>query len=510
MSATTSRLPRSWTTARLEEIGEVITGNTPPTAHPEYYGGEIPFVRPPALKDGPITGTALRISDDGARHARIVPADAVFVSCIGILGKTGIALAPSAFNQQINAIVFTTQINSRYGFYACQTLTLQLEAVASATTVSIVNKAKFAKLTIPVAPSAEQHRIVAEIEKQLTRLNAAVAALEGAQTKLKRYRASVLKAACEGRLVPTEAELARSEGRDYEPADTLLERILKDRRAKWEADQLQKMRGAGSEPKDDRWKAKYKEPVPPDFEGLTASPEGWTWATLDQMSPVFVDCAHRTPKYSPTGFPALRPRDVVNGQLNLDGAARVSQAEFDRQTERRIPQPGDIIYSRELSYGWGVKLPLGLEVCMSQGMALIRPHPELDSDFFLILLNGPVGRRQAEGAATGSAHPHINLGDIKSYTFPLPPTEEQRRITPEVDSRTSVIHHLEVSTQKCLARAERLRQSILKRAFEGKLVPQDPDDEPARVLLERIQSEREQEDADARPKRKPRARSRAK
>ena len=89
----------------------------------------------------------------------------------------------------------------------------------------------FADYPLPLPPLPEQHRIVAEIEKQFTRLDASVAALKRVQANLKRYRASVLKAACEGKLVPIEAELARTEGRDYEPADQLLERILSERRA---------------------------------------------------------------------------------------------------------------------------------------------------------------------------------------------------------------------------------------------------------------------------------------
>ena len=114
-----------------------------------------------------------------------------------------------------------------------------------------------------LAPRREQDRIVAEIEKQFSRLDAATAALKRVQANLKRYRASVLKAACEGRLVPTEAELARKEGRDYEPADKLLERILRERRARWEADTLAKMIASGKPPKDGHWKQKYKEPVAP-------------------------------------------------------------------------------------------------------------------------------------------------------------------------------------------------------------------------------------------------------
>ena len=102
-------------------------------------------------------------------------------------------------------------------------------------------------------------------------LDASVAALKRVQANLKRYRASVLKAACEGRLVPTEAELARAEGRDYEPADRLLERILAERRARWEAQE--KRRG------------KYKEPVAPDTSDLPELPEGWVWAiSLDQLT----------------------------------------------------------------------------------------------------------------------------------------------------------------------------------------------------------------------------------
>ena len=121
----------------------------------------------------------------------------------------------------------------------------------------------------PLPPLPEQRRIVAEIEKQFTRLDASVAALKRVQANLERYRASVLKAACEGKLVPTEAELARAEGRDYEPADRLLSRILSERRARWEA---QEKRGR-----------KYREPVAPDTSGLLELPEGWSYILIQQL-----------------------------------------------------------------------------------------------------------------------------------------------------------------------------------------------------------------------------------
>ena len=115
-------------------------------------------------------------------------------------------------------------------------------------------------------PLPEQRRIVAAIERHFSRLDAAVASLERAQANLKRYRTSVLKAACEGELVPTEAHLAKSEGRGYEPADQLLARVLAERRARWQA---QAKRGR-----------KYKEPAAPATSELPQLPEGWVWASV--------------------------------------------------------------------------------------------------------------------------------------------------------------------------------------------------------------------------------------
>ena len=132
-----------------------------------------------------------------------------------------------------------------------------------------VNAKKLATLELPLPPLPEQRHIVAEIEKHFTRLDASVAALKRVQANLKRYRASVLKSACEGKLVPTEAELAQSEGRDYEPSDRLLERILSERRAQWESQE--KRRG------------KYKEPVAPDTSNLPELPEGWSYVQIHQI-----------------------------------------------------------------------------------------------------------------------------------------------------------------------------------------------------------------------------------
>ena len=171
-----------------------------------------------------------------------------------------------------------------YYFFASSFFQEALKTIIKATAQPAFGVTNFKRLPMPIAPTGEQDRIVSEIEKQFTRLDAATAALKRVQANLKRYRASVLKAACEGRLVPTEAELARKEGRDYEPADKLLQRILRERRARWEADTLAKMHASGKPPKDDHWKQKYSIPEPPDNTGLGGLPEGWSWASPDQLS----------------------------------------------------------------------------------------------------------------------------------------------------------------------------------------------------------------------------------
>ena len=153
----------------------------------------------------------------------------------------------------------------------------------------------------------------------MPKLDAAVAALERVRANLKRYRASVLKAAVEGRLVPTEAELARKEGRDFEPASVLLDRILAERRRRWEESELARMKAAGKPPKDDRWKSKYKEPVTPDSSTLPHLPDGWCWATVEQLGEVSGGLTkNQTREKIATRLPYLRVANVYTNELRLD------------------------------------------------------------------------------------------------------------------------------------------------------------------------------------------------
>jgi type I restriction enzyme, S subunit len=200
----------------------------------------------------------------------------------------------------------------------------------------------------------------------------------------------------------------------------------------------------------------------------------WDERPLGDLCALFSDSAHRTPKYQSEGIPALRPRDVVNGTLSLTEAARVSEQEYQIQSKRHQPTAGDIVYSRELSYGWAAVLPETPRVCLSQGMCLFRPKPEIETSFLLYVLNGPAGRKQAIKAAVGTAHPHINLGDIKNYRIPSPTLNRQRKIIAELDVLSEHTQRLATSYVSKLSMVSNLRQSILQKAFTGELSSAPP------------------------------------
>lgn len=358
------------------------------------------------------------------------------------------------------------------------------------------------EVSFRLAPLPEQHRIVAEIEKQFTRLDAGVAALERARTNLKRYRASVLKAACEGRLVPNEAELARKEGRDYEPAEQLLARILKERYAKWEADQLAKMQAQGKAPKDGKWKEKYQEPVAPDTTNLPELPEGWVWATVERLASSEPNALTdgpfgsnlKTSHYTSTGPRVIRLQNIGDGVF-IDAYAHISQQHYESLEKHHI-QTGDLVIA-----ALGEKPPRACIIPPLVGPAIVKadcirfkPEPRMALPQFLnCALNAEPTRARTASIVHGVGRPRLNLGEIRAIILPLSPLVEQTRIVAEVERRLSVIDELKATIDTDLKRAERLRQSILKRAFEGKLAPQDPNDEPASVLLERIRAERQGE-----------------
>ncbi len=476
-------LPAGWVWTTIGAVAETTSGGTPSRNHLEYYGGTIPWVKSGELKDSVITTVEEFITEEGVKNssAKIFQQSTALVAMYGAtVGRTGILGLDATTNQAICAIfplknAFTSKFITYWLQFQRQTLIDQSMGGAQPN----INQDIVRAFPLPLAPPPEQHRIVAAIEQQFTRLDAGVAALQRARTKLKHYRAAVLKAAVEGKLT----EAWRAEHPTTEPASMLLECILKGRRAKWEAD----LRAKGKDPA----KVRYVEPAVPDMEGLPELPEGWRWATVEQVCERIVDCLHSTPNFKDSGLICIDTNCIKPGRIIYEKVRYVDEATFIDRNRRMKPQMNDVIFSREGALlGVAVRVPANLEFCLGQRMMVFRLDLGIDAKYYESVINSSVFRSQYLSEITGSASPHLNIEDIRTFAIPLPSLLEQEVIVTEVERRMSIIDKLEIVILANLKRTERLRQSILREAFAGRLVPQDTDDEPASVLLERIRSER--------------------
>jgi len=345
-----------------------------------------------------------------------------------------------------------------------------------------------------VAPRPEQDRIVDEIEKQLTRLDAATAALRRVQANLKRYRASVLKGACEGRLVPTEAELARKEGRDYEPAGKLLQRILRERRARWEADTLAKMQASGKLPKDDHWKHKYKEPSGPDPSFAFAAPEGWCIASMDQLTSRITSGSRDWSDYYGRGSGVfVMAQNVRPGFFDLSMKQQVDPPITDSSTLRSQIEKDDLLVTIVGANTGDVCLVSDSfpEHYVCQSVALMRPVGSFLGQYLNLYMNSDEhGQLIYKQYTYGAGRPHLGFEQLKSTPVLLPPQAEITRIVDALAQAIPTIERQRAAVDRQFSKASGLRNAVLASAFAGQLVPQDPTDEPASALLERIRAER--------------------
>lgn len=345
---------------------------------------------------------------------------------------------------------------------------------ARGTNINNLKRSDVQRTHIPLPPLPEQRRIVAEIEKQLTRLDAAVGGLERARAGLRRYRASVLHAAVEGRLVPTEASLARAEGREFESASQQLSQL-----------------GIST------------------LVDVSPTTEGWAACELGRLARVETGATplRSRPEYYGGDIPW-----VTSGALNLpfvDAAQEHITELAIRETNAKIFPPGTMLvamYGEGKTRGKSAEMRIAAATNQACAAVLFNDATQPMKPYVQQFLRKHYDDLRRQSA--GGVQPNLNLSIVRSIVIPVPPTAEQHRIVAEVERRLSIAEKLEAAVADGLRRATALRRSILKRAFEGRLVPQDPDDEPAEVLLERIRAERAAQASDGRtPRRRRRARA---
>ena len=326
----------------------------------------------------------------------------------------------------------------------------EIASLQAGSTRKRISRGNLATILLPVPPLAEQQQIVAEIEKQFTRLEAGVAALRRVQANLKRYRATVLKAACEGRLVPSEAKLAKAENRKFETGEALLARILTERRKSWHG------------------RGKYKEPAAPDIAGLPSLPAGWAWATVEQLSSRVQYGSSAKTNEDSAGVPVLRMGNIQDGKFDFNKLKYLPHAH--EEFPELLLAKGDLLFNRTNSaelVGKTAVFKGDPDPCsFASYLIRVRTSSGVLSDFLGYFINSVFGRAWIAGCVSQQVgQANVNGTKLQALAIPLPPLAEQTRIVAEVERRLSVVEELGSVVTADLHRATRLRQSILSSAF---------------------------------------------
>jgi type I restriction enzyme S subunit len=353
---------------------------------------------------------------------------------------------------------------------------------------------KLSHFPILLPPIAEQERIAGKLTSSLLRLGRAGRATGRAQQRLKRYRAAVLDAAVAGKLSRAFRETSRkNQDKDAETGEDLLQRLLSARRARWEEAESKRFRIDGKSPKNEDWKSRYPEPEPPDADNLTELPKRWTWGSLDQCFQVERGRFSVRPRNDPAYYNGKHPF-VQIGDLPPDGGPI-------REYSQTLNEEG-IRVSKKFPRGTILLAIVGATIANTGVLTFDACCPDslvaIQSDDATLLAFADLWLRASKlklrGAAIASGgQPNINLGILRPFAIPLPPISEQNEIVREVEIRLSAADRLAVTLKQQGIRASAARQSLLSEAFAGRLVGQDPNDEPASLLLDHIRAAREAE-----------------
>lgn len=452
-----TELPQGWEWTDLESVARWSSGGTPRAGKTEYYGGTVPWAVIGDLNDGQVLETSATITEEGLANssAKVVQPGTVLVAMYGSIGKLGLAGCAMATNQAIACAVPSGAITREWLFWWLRSQRNELRAAGKGGTQANISQTVLKAWPIPVAPFGEQERIVAAVEEAFSKLDAGEAGLRIVRQLLNRLRDSILAAAVAGRLVPQDS------------TDTPATKLLAD---------------LGVEPIE-----------PEDSSDLS---EGWASAHLGSVTAIGGGI-QKQPKRAPASNPVpfLRVANVGRGTLDL---TEVHQIEvFDGELERYGLQRGDLLVVE----GNGSPDQIGrsamwhgeIEPCVHQNHLIrVRPREVLDPSYLEMYWNSPSASQRVQAVASSTSGLHtLSTGKLKGLPVVLPPVEEQARIVAEVERQMSFVEACERAVDAGLARSAALRRSALKAAFQGRLVPQDPTDEPASVLLERIRAERE-------------------
>ena len=457
-------LPKGWVWTRVGEVSELILGQSPPSSTYNEDRKGIPFYQG-KLEFGDIYPSPRKWCSS---PKKIAEKNDILISVRAPVGPTNICTEKSCIGRGLAAIRTMDGIKSLFVLYLIRAYENNIAKLGTGTTFKAITGNLLKNFKIPLPPLPEQHRIVNKIEELFTKLDAGVDALKKIKIQLKRYRQAVLKNAFEGKITQKWREAHKGE---LEPASVLLEKIKEQRKKES--------------------KGKFKELPPIDTSELPELPEGWMWTRVGEISIKIHYGYTASAKENNVGPKLLRITDIQNNSVNWNSVPYCKINNFER--EKYLLNVGDLVFART-----------GATVGKSYLLKGNVPEAVFASYLIRTIINNSISKKyvfqffqsnfywdQIQKAKVGIGQPNVNAQLLSRLLIPLPPLLEQHQIVAEIERRLSVADQLEKVVEQSLKQAERLRQSILKQAFEGKLVPQDPTDEPAEKLLERIKEEKE-------------------
>ncbi len=495
-----SELPKGWAAACISDMLSIRNGYAFKSA--DFCDEGVLLIRQSELRGGTVdVANAVYLPENFLldHQTYSISKGDVLIGMSGSLGKVSRYLddRPALQNQRTGLLAVHDDVADRtFSLYALKYVEPQILEQGKGVAVQNVSSSQIESCHVPLPPRAEQTRIVEKLEELLSDLDAGVAELKAAQKKLAQYRQSLLKAAVEGALT---AEW-RANNPPTETGAQLLERILQERRARWEAKQLAKFKEQGKAPPKD-WQKKYPEPVQPDTTDLPELPQGWVWASVEQLSELM---SGNTPKDAEAHASSngVIPWFKV-GDMNREGNEiwlSKSQINFTRHDAlsigMKLAPPGTIVFpKRGGAIATNKKRRLKSLACFDLNTMGLVPVDSSAEWLWWWFQGIDLGR-----LSDGSNVPQINNPDIAPLVIPVPPVAAHEMTNRQLKMTLDTVQAQEAAIDVSLKQSTAQRQNILKAAFSGQLVPQDPSDEPASELLARIRAERAAQQAIKKPR----------
>lgn len=489
-------LPESWKRVKLIDISQIFMGQSPKASEINSEGKGLPFFQGKTE----FTDVYPIINKHCEQPSRIAEQNDILLSVRAPVGPVNLASEKSGFGRGLCAIRAFSGVSFKYLFYQLKGLENYIASFGTGSTFAGINRDKVESLSINIAPEKEQQRIVEKLDELLSELDFGVQELKTAQVKLKHYRQSLLKSAVEGAL--TQKWRDDNKHQIEETGKELLNRILIERKQRWVQNKLEEFKEKGKNPPKN-WQDKYPEPIQPDTTDLPELPEGWVWATIDQLAINKRYGSSSKTNDDASGVPVLRMGNIQDGKLDYDNLKYLPEGH--KEFPELLLNDGDLLFNRtnsaELVGKTAVYKDIGKPVSYASYLISVTFSEHFLPEIAAHYINSVLGKKWiAEVMNQTAGQANVNGTKLGALAIPLPSISEQKVLIEEVSNEFESIDLQIKATALGLKQSEAQRKNILKLAFSGKLVPQDENDEPAPLLLEKISNEREELASKVKPK----------